>query len=265
VTRFLSGVVLLAAVGAAAWLAPPAWLLLLALVVVLLASLEYAALCRGLGAAVATPVVVSISILVCLAAAWPDAAVPPVLMAAAIVAAAGAVASGRPDRATLAGVAATAFAPLYLALPLGSLINLRWIEGREAAVLPLLVVVASDTSQYYAGRWLGRRPLAPSISPKKTVEGAIGGLVGAAVVFTALGIRWLPGMPVWALVALGVTLALLGIAGDLFESSIKRAASMKDSSALIPGHGGMLDRIDALLVVAPVYFVAVRYGGGLVR
>src|SRR5690606_32431069 len=108
-------------------------------------------------------------------------------------------------------------------------------------------------------RMLGRSPLAPTISPKKTVEGAIGGFVGGMMAMGWLGGYWLPEMGLTARLVLGGWIVGLGIVGDLFESAMKRAAQVKDSSALIPGHGGMLDRIDALLLATPAYFFALRY------
>jgi phosphatidate cytidylyltransferase len=123
----------------------------------------------------------------------------------------------------------------------------------------MLTVFVSDTAQYYSGRAFGRRPLAPSISPKKTVEGAVGGLVFGALVLAAVGAWWLPVIPLALRMLFGVTIVALGIAGDLFESMLKRSAGVKDSSSLIPGHGGILDRIDALLFAAPVYYVVLKY------
>src|SRR5262249_6902695 len=112
---------------------------------------------------------------------------------------------------------------------------------------------------YYTGRLFGRRPLAALVSPKKTIEGAMGGFVFGTALFAVLGAWWLPSMP-WPLrVVVGVTLVALGIAGDLFESMLKRSANVKDSSALIPGHGGVLDRIDALLFAAPVYYIVLKF------
>jgi phosphatidate cytidylyltransferase len=123
----------------------------------------------------------------------------------------------------------------------------------------MLTVMVSDTAQYYTGRALGRRPLAPAVSPKKTIEGAVGGFVFGTALFVGVGAWWLPSMPLALRVALGLTLVALGIAGDLFESMLKRSAGVKDSSTLIPGHGGVLDRIDALLFAAPVYYVVLKY------
>jgi phosphatidate cytidylyltransferase len=135
----------------------------------------------------------------------------------------------------------------------------RTFEGREAVLLLMLTIMASDTAQYYTGRAFGRRALAPAISPKKTVEGAIGGLVAGMLVMGGLGPRWLPAFGVPTLILLGATLAALGIVGDLFESLLKRSADLKDSSSLIPGHGGLLDRLDSWLFAAPAYFIVLRY------
>src|SRR5207244_3420438 len=97
------------------------------------------------------------------------------------------------------------------------------------------------------------------ISPKKTIEGAVGGFIFGGLVMAFVGAWWLPSMPLPLRALLGVTLVALGIAGDLFESMLKRSAGVKDSSDLIPGHGGVLDRIDALLFAAPVYYIVLRY------
>jgi phosphatidate cytidylyltransferase len=260
VTRVLSGVVLLAVVGSLAWLAPPQALVVLAAIVAVAAFFELAALANGLGARVPRVPGAIVTAAMTWAVAWPGAPLEPVLVASIVVAAAVAISSGRPDRGQVAGAATMLAAPIYLALPLGGLAGLRWTDGREAAVLLVLVIVASDTFQYYTGRTFGRHPLAPVISPKKTIEGAIGGFLGATLVMVLLGASWLPALPLNARVALGLTLAGLGIVGDLLESALKRAADVKDSSHLIPGHGGVLDRIDALLLAAPVYIALLKYG-----
>ena len=139
------------------------------------------------------------------------------------------------------------------------MIAIRETRGRDALFLLMLTVVVSDTAQYYSGRAFGRRPLAPKISPKKTVEGAVGGSCSAPSLLVVAGAWWLPAVPIALRVVLGVTIVALGIAGDLFESMLKRSAGVKDSSSLIPGHGGILDRIDALLFAAPVYYVVLKY------
>jgi phosphatidate cytidylyltransferase len=118
-------------------------------------------------------------------------------------------------------------------------------------------VAISAIFQYYTGRAFGRRPLAPSISPKKTIEGAIGGLVVAPLVLVAIAHWWLPRLALPLVWGAGLAIVVAGIAGDLFESAMKRAAGVKDSGTLIPGHGGVLDRIDALLFVAPLFYLLV--------
>jgi len=119
-------------------------------------------------------------------------------------------------------------------------------------------VWVSDTAQFYAGTLFGRHRLSPAISPKKSVEGAIGGFLAGMAVMIGLGRVWLPQLDVALLAGVGAVLVALGIAGDLFESLLKRSAGVKDASALIPGHGGVLDRIDALLFVVPGFYLFLR-------
>lgn len=159
----------------------------------------------------------------------------------------------------LVGAGAIPMALVYVALPLAALVQIRLLAGPQAVFLVLLTIMVSDTAQYYTGRSLGRRPLAPRISPKKTIEGAVGGFVIATVMFVIVGAWWAPTMSVALRAALGLAIVAVGIAGDLFESFLKRRAGVKDSSNLIPGHGGVLDRIDALLFAAPVYYLVLRY------
>lgn len=162
-------------------------------------------------------------------------------------------------RESVARVLAAAFPMVYLGLPLGALVGIHAMGGRSAVLLLIGTVVASDTAQYYTGRLLGRRPLSPRLSPKKTIEGAAGGFVAAPALLALAGPGVIPAAGPLMLAALGVVLVACGIAGDLFESMIKRAAEQKDSSALIPGHGGVLDRIDALLFATPPFYLVVRW------
>jgi phosphatidate cytidylyltransferase len=259
VTRLLSGAVLLLLIGGAAWWAPPRLLLVLAVLVAVLAIAEYCALAGHLGAPVPVVPASVATAAICTAVAWPGAAVAPVVMALVILCGALAVGRGRTDLDALSRVAAGVLGPLYIGLPLGALMAVRWEFGREAALLLIVVVVASDTAQYYAGRAFGRRPLSPVLSPKKTAEGALGGLLAGALTLALVGHWWWPAAPVGLRAGLGALLVVLGITGDLFESMLKRAAGVKDSAALIPGHGGVLDRIDALLFAAPVYYTMMRY------
>jgi len=167
---------------------------------------------------------------------------------------------GQPGPAILRDVSAGLLPVVYIGLALGALAAVRAAPGgREAVLLLMAAIVVSDSAQYYTGRALGRRRLAPSISPKKTVEGAVGGLVFGTIAFAAAGRSVFPATPLVLLTLVGASIAALGIVGDLFESLLKRSAGVKDSSGLIPGHGGVLDRIDSWLFAAPVYYVFVRY------
>jgi phosphatidate cytidylyltransferase len=141
----------------------------------------------------------------------------------------------------------------YAGLLPASVVALRVREdaGWQWVVLLFVVTWANDTFAYFTGRFLGRRPLAPRISPKKTWEGFWGGAAGSVGGALAVKFLFLPGLSVQAAVVLGAGAAVLGPIGDLSESMLKRAAGVKDSGKIIPGHGGLLDRIDAVLFVAP--------------
>jgi phosphatidate cytidylyltransferase len=145
----------------------------------------------------------------------------------------------------------------YIGMPLGMLAAIHRSAGPAAVLLLIATVVVSDTAQYYSGRRFGRTPLAPAISPKKTVEGAIGGAIFGTLFMAIAGPRVL-GVPALRLALLGFIIVILGIVGDLFESRLKRASGVKDSSSLIPGHGGLLDRIDALLFATPAFYAFLR-------
>ncbi|NNE46997.1 MAG: phosphatidate cytidylyltransferase [Rhodothermales bacterium] len=161
----------------------------------------------------------------------------------------------------------TVTAVFYPTVLLTYLVDLR-VEalaalGEESAfwlTLSVFVLVwASDTVAYYVGRTLGRTPLAPEISPKKTWEGAVGGAIGAVMV--ALGLWKLSLVSVgWIdCVALGLICGTVGQLGDLAESRIKRAAGVKDSGTILPGHGGLLDRLDAMIIAVPMAYLYLAY------
>ena len=283
-TRVLSALVLLPVVVGTIWFLPEQATLLLALVAAVLAFREYCAIARGVGVSVPGGIG-GVAVVLVACAMWlgdrssgfSSTSLLPgsgesftegwafhsnqaalVLLSAFIVAGAISVARGRPGPAVLSDAAATLFAPIYIGLPLGALAWVRAASGREAVLLLLAVIVVSDSAQYYTGRAFGRRPLSPTISPKKTVEGAIGGMVFGTLAM-AVGGRYVFASPIWMLALLGAAISLLGIIGDLFESLLKRSAGVKDSSNLIPGHGGVLDRIDSWLFAAPVYYMFVRF------
>jgi phosphatidate cytidylyltransferase len=141
---------------------------------------------------------------------------------------------------------------LYIPLLLGHFIWLRYLSDGQWWIFWLLaVIMAEDTAAFYCGRTFGKTKLYPEVSPGKTWVGVVGGMAAAVIVGLALG-RWaLPQMSLAALGGLALFLALVGLLGDLFESMLKRQAQVKDTSELLPGHGGMLDRLDSLLFAAP--------------
>jgi len=193
------------------------------------------------------------------ARSWPGAAVPVQLTVAGLV-----TASGQPVPAMLlllAGAAyiwistrrrALAAGVLYIGLPL---VGLAWLRepgdvGRANVLYVVLIVWASDIGAYAVGRLLGGPKLAPAISPGKTWSGAVGGLLIAMAV-GEIAAQWAaPGIPGRA-AAVACMLGVASAAGDLLESWIKRRFGVKDSGTLIPGHGGLLDRLDGLLAAAP--------------
>ncbi len=138
----------------------------------------------------------------------------------------------------------------------GLLVLTRTLPGGRAAVFFLLVVVwTNDIAAMFTGKTLGRRKLAPRISPGKTVEGAIGGiLAGALAGVVAAAYAEVPGVGPWLAAPVAGCLGLFALLGDLGESTLKRAAGRKDASAIIPGHGGLLDRIDGLLMASPAFY-----------
>jgi len=269
VTRVLSGAALLIVVVAIVWLAPVWIFFAVAELVLVLAFVEYSRLAAAGGvpvpaivagaAAVFTSIGVTSTLWVGDDVVGTAVALDAILMTASVLLASMAMAAWRGERDALARAAVSVFPCLYLGLPIGALVALRARRGPAGVFLLMLTIIVSDTAQYYTGRMFGRRPLAPAISPKKTIEGAVGGFVFGAAALAVAGIWWLPSVPAWMRALLGVAVVMLGIAGDLFESMLKRSAGLKDSSDLIPGHGGVLDRIDALLFAAPIYYVVLKY------
>lgn len=131
-------------------------------------------------------------------------------------------------------------------------------HGPEWLFLALALAFSSDTVAYFAGRAFGKHKLYEAVSPKKTVEGAVGGLFGGVAAMVGMGHFWLtPEIPIVHGIVLGVLGSVLGQVGDLTASMLKRTYGIKDSGNILPGHGGMLDRVDGLLFVAPlVYYYA---------
>lgn len=155
---------------------------------------------------------------------------------------------------------------IYVGVLAGFLVALRLFHSNAAGTMSLVATIAvvkmSDTGAYAFGRLFGRHPMAPLLSPKKTMEGAVGGVLGsilaAWLVMNLLATRWFPAefapQAAWRWIAYGTVLAIVGMVGDLAESLIKRDSGRKDSSSWLPGLGGVLDMLDSLLLAAPVSY-----------
>jgi phosphatidate cytidylyltransferase len=257
-TRVVSGALLVLLAIGVVWFAPTALFFAFAFGIGVLAVNELITLARASQLDVSMPIA-GFATAVVIASSGAPGSLEICLMTALISVCASSLGAWRGGPAALASVSASLFPALYIGLPIAAMIGVRTLGGPRALFLLMLTVMVSDTAQYYSGRAFGRRPLAPIVSPKKTIEGAIGGFVFGTAVFAAAGAWWLPAIPTALRVGVGLTIVALGIAGDLFESMLKRSAGVKDSSTLIPGHGGVLDRIDALLFAAPVYYIVLKY------
>ncbi len=166
------------------------------------------------------------------------------------------------------GLAYLMLGPVYICFLLATALMLREVTGSETEgpadlgrswlLFALLVTFAVDTGAYLVGRAVGRRPMAPSISPNKTWEGSVGGFVSAVAAALVLGLVFDLGIPVWQQAVIGAVVGVVAQWGDLIESKLKRLADVKDAGSIIPGHGGLLDRLDSMLLSLPaVYFLVV--------
>lgn len=172
--------------------------------------------------------------------------------------------SRSPLEQSLRDGAMTLFGVLYLGLTLSTLSMTRLLPSGEWLIFFLLLVTwASDTGAYLVGTLCGRHRLAPTISPKKTVEGLVGGLIGAIIIGYAARWWFLPELSGLDCLVLAILLTITGLWGDLTESAMKRSVGMKDSGGILPGHGGMLDRLDSLLFTAPVFYYYVTMASQL--
>lgn len=263
--RVLSAAVLVALLVVTIWWLPPWATVALAAVAASVAAVELGALVRHLGIDVPAYWMGETAALGALAVALAGTSIAddrlPALALLAIAVSAGAttLATTAPGLNAVARPAMMLLAAAYIGAPLGTLAWIRMTSGPAAVTWLLAVIALSDSAQYYTGRAFGRHRLAPVVSPGKTVEGAIGGAVVAAIAGGLLAAWALPPLAPAAAALLALLLAGLGMTGDLFKSLLKRSAGVKDSSTLIPGHGGVLDRVDAYLFAGPAFYIFLRF------
>ena len=173
--------------------------------------------------------------------------------------AAGVFASQRPLAHAMGDIGISAAGLVSIVLPFSAVVRIHALDriGPKLLIFTLLLVWAGDTLAYFVGRSFGRMPMAPQLSPKKTWEGAAANLLGSAAVGVAL-FAWL-NIDAFQAVLMACLANATGQAGDLLKSAYKRGVGVKDSGTLLPGHGGILDRIDALILAAPVVWYYFRF------
>ena len=166
------------------------------------------------------------------------------------------------EKPILQSLGATVFAQLYIPFLLSHVLLLFQVpSGRRWIFFLFFVIFAGDTGAYYVGHRWGRHKLWPAVSPGKTVEGAIGGLLGSLAIALLVGkvLLSLGEFGTTFLLSLGLVIALAGQMGDLMESMIKRVSQVKDASSILPGHGGLLDRLDSLIFAFPLTYYGVVF------
>jgi phosphatidate cytidylyltransferase len=165
----------------------------------------------------------------------------------------------RPLHEVLPAIAIGSAALLFVVLPFSYIVRLDEIEpvGRQLVLFTLVLVWAGDMLAYFVGKSLGRVAMAPALSPQKTWEGAMGNVL-ASMIVAVLFARWMQTDVLTLLIIAGVA-NIAGQAGDLIESAYKRGAAVKDSGGLLPGHGGMLDRIDSLILATPAVWILYQW------
>jgi phosphatidate cytidylyltransferase len=265
--RLVSAVIFLPILLVTLWKGDPIYFAALALIAVVLGLVEYYGITDRVGArASRVPgLIVAVGVLIAFFQTRHDW-VAPMLAALVIVELTTQLfihaRQADPDlRGAVTAAAAPVFGVAYVALLGGYLIALRvipdgGIEQLSAKLLTLffLIVFAGDTGAYYVGRSLGKKKLAPRISPGKTVEGSVGGMLSNVLAVVIARYTFFPELPLASAVPLALVMGVLGQVGDLCESMLKRGAQIKDAAQVIPGHGGLLDRLDSILFNAPVLY-----------
>lgn len=263
--RVLSAIVFLPILFSALWLGAPLWFVAIAAAGILLGLYEYFALAKQGGQI--QGIIAAVAILTAFYFGRHELIVA--VIAALVILELLVQLFSHKDSEDFSQVVPSAaiktFGVLYVAVLGGYIIALAVIEhpipklSAKLLTLFFIVVFAGDTGAYYTGRSLGRHKLAPRVSPGKTIEGLVGGLAGNIIAALIAHVTFFPELRVVQAVPLAIVMGLLGVVGDLCESMLKRGAKAKDAGHIIPGHGGLLDRLDSMLFNAPLlyYFYAV--------
>jgi phosphatidate cytidylyltransferase len=257
VQRWITGTIAVPVVFAVTWFASPALFSGVMLVIILVAGSEYNALAFGKGFTWEKGEVLCTSVLLPLAACLGgEKLLLAALAAAVIIIFLLSLLRVKSDEITLVPIGKVLFGLVYLPFMLSYFILLRKTENGVLWIFFILLLpIAGDIAAFYFGRTLGKHKLYPRVSPGKTVEGSIGSLAGSILAIALYSTFVLTSVPIFDALILALVGNCISQLGDLFESMIKRAAGVKDSGTIMPGHGGILDRLDCLILLVPfVYY-----------
>jgi len=262
-TRVLTSIVLVPVLFAVVWLMPPAYFAGLVIIAAAIGQYELYAMARVRGITPLTILGIVLGALIVLTVYrpilpyrggpyfWITLCVFAVIVARLF--------ARRPVEGAIEDIAVTLFGIIYVALLFAFQVAIHaGPPGKKWLAFLYLVIWASDTGAYYVGTAFGKHRLYEKISPKKSIEGLMGGVLASVLVAILCKLWLVPLLGIIEAAALGAVLALAGTVGDLAESLIKRSAGVKDSGTIIPGHGGILDRMDSILFAAPVLFFYLR-------
>jgi phosphatidate cytidylyltransferase len=257
--RYARELTALVAAPAAIWITGwgPVWLFNATMAIIcVLAMYEFLALGKAKGYDVPTVLCIAIMLIIMAAFILDDLSVELGMFAALLIIPASYVFTKKSLEDSLPSSAVAVLATTYVGMLGGSLIRLHndFPEGYKLVFFLLLVVWLGDAGAYYAGKQFGKHKLSPRISPKKTIEGLVGGITASIVTAIVIHFTFFPKFPLVHAIIAGVILSFCGVIGDLAESMWKRSAAVKDSGTLIPGHGGFLDRFDSILFTAPILY-----------
>lgn len=221
-----------------------------------LALYEFLVLGRRKGYQVPVPLCIAVMLVIVAAFIIEDLSVELGIFVSLLVIPASYVFSRKPLEDSLPSSAIAVLATTYVGMLGGSMIRLRndFTDGPNLVFFLFLVVWLGDAGAYYVGKAFGKHKLSPRISPKKTIEGGLGGIATSVLAAVVIHLTFFRNFPLLHAVIAGVVLSAAGMIGDLAESMWKRSADVKDSGTLIPGHGGFLDRFDSILFTAPILY-----------
>jgi phosphatidate cytidylyltransferase len=263
--RVVSGLVLVSLLGFAIWSQSPYYFLTLAVIVLALALWEFFQLAKKVGSnphQIQGYLAAAVIIYASTQNNNPEKIIIPtivVLLTTMMITSLFESKTSEDFAKVLNSVAATLLGVCYVVLLASFLIAIKFTANpypKSSQLLSLffLIIVASDTGAYYVGKNLGKNKLVPLISPGKTIEGSIGGLLGAITAGLVTRYTFFPQLPLHHVLILAVVMNIISQMGDLFESLLKRGAGAKDAASIIPGHGGLLDRLDSVLFNAPILY-----------